>query len=163
MYNRARVIASIDPFLAFRWQSLLYYCDKHNETLRLTPNAPEPPGVSTRRLRQTKCKLWTKMHMILEINGVNAEDRQNISSHTSADKAKSAIMALIRPYNLDTTVVQQILQLFQAYRNTRAYLRKEKKQWQDACASVFTVTDAAFVGQGTEGLRGPNRKHLPGA
>jgi superfamily II DNA or RNA helicase len=148
MYNRARVIAAINPFLAFRWQSLLYYCDKHNETLRLTPNAPEPPGVSTRRIRQSKCKLWTKMQMILEVNGVDSEDRQNIST---AERGKAAIMGLIRPYNLDSTIVHQILQLYQDYRNTRTYLRKEKKQWQDACASVFTVTDAAFVGQGTEG------------
>ena len=147
MYNRARVVASRDPLLAFKWQSLLYYCDKHNETLRLTPNAPEPPQTSSRRLRQEKCKLWTKLQLILEINGVPAQKRQFL--HRDG-RGKVQIINMTQPYNLEPSVVQEVLGLFYFYQKTRIYLRQKKKQWQTSCASVFTVTDSAYVGQGTE-------------
>ncbi len=146
MYNRLRVMKSRCPALGVIWQSLLYYSDKYHEGLRITPNTPEPRCINNKRLRWTKTIAYTRMMLILEYHG------HGLFRHgESFDLSREFICGLPRLFKdsdqpeLVKKIPELMLPLWRQYNRPNNHMRRKKKEWLDACASVFTLRDAEIV------------------
>ena len=141
MYNRLRVMKSKCPALGVIWQSLLYYSDKYHEGLRLTPDMPEPRCINNKRLRWTKTVAYSRMMLVLEFHGLE----------TTTDMNREFICSLPRVLKnsehpeLVKKLPELLLPLFRQYNRPNNYMRRKKREWLDACASVFTMENAEIV------------------
>jgi SNF2 family DNA or RNA helicase len=150
MYNRLRVMKSRCPALGVMWQSLLYYSDKYHEGLRLTPDFPEPRCINNKRLRWTKTIAYSRMMLILEFHGLER----------TPDMGREFICSLPRVLKdsehpeLAKKLPDLLLPLFKQYNRPNTHMRKKKREWLDACASVFTMRDAEIVSYDGRGWSG---------
>ena len=156
MYNRLRVMKSRCPALGVIWQSLLYYSDKYHEGLRLTPDFPEPRCINNKRLRWTKTIAYTRMMLILEYHG--SQDDYPLASNVDIDR--EFICSLPRLFKncpnqeLVKKLPELMLPLWRQYSRPNNYMRRKKREWLDACASVFTLRDAEIVSYDGRGWTG---------
>ena len=150
MYNRLRVMKSRCPALGVIWQSLLYYSDKYHEGLRVTPDFPEPRCINNKRLRWTKTIAYSRMMLILEFHGLER----------TPDMGREFICSLPRQLKdseypeLVKKLPELLLPLLKQYNRPNTYMRKKKREWLDACASVFTMRDAEIVSYDGRGWSG---------
>jgi len=150
MYNRLRVMKSKCPALGVIWQSLLYYSDKYHEGLRLTPDIPEPRCINQKRLRWTKTVAWSRMRLILEYHGID-HNELTLDDDRLPGGARSFICGLPRRLknsahtDLVKNLPQLMLPLWKQFKRPNTSMRRKKRLWLDACASVFTMRDAEIV------------------
>jgi len=157
MYSNQRVSKTLDPSLGLIWQALLSYTDKYNEQLRLEPNTPEPKSINNRRIRWAKRKVWTKIRIMLVIHGVSEKIIQEIATVDpnvpGFSRSQYRVCKLIETHNVPKETIQEIQESRRILHEIRYYLQKKKTTWLNACSSVFTMRNAAYVQPGQENSR----------
>ncbi len=128
------------------WSSLLAYTDKNNGSLRVIPQIDPPPSPNTRRIRHARAKAWTKMNLILEINGVAPEDA------TSMLLGQEPIQEIMDVVGILPETVEELDIQLRIYDNARFHLRKEVLKWYGGCSSIFklktiSIRDGIFHGE----------------
>lgn len=134
-YSRLHIYGVENKNLANIWLSLLSYTDKYNEQLRLVPNIPQPKTINQQRQRHVKTKMWSKMILILEINGISADVSTQILTKPNA---RASICDLIQS-GVDSETVAELLDLFKNYSRPRDYLKQIKRKWTNGCKSMFSI------------------------
>lgn len=140
-YSRLHIYGVRNKALANIWLSLLNYTDKYNEQLRIEPNMPQPKSINQLRQRHVKTKMWSKMVLILEINGIPSYTTSNM---LSSPNARAGICKLIEK-DVDNETVSDLLELFKNYSRPRDYLKRLKRRWTNGCKSLFFIENGSFV------------------
>ena len=107
-YSRLHIYGVQKKELANIWLSFLHYTDKYNEQLRIEPDMPQPKSINQQRQRHVKTKMWSKMILILEINGIPSHESSQL---LATPNARASICELIQR-GIDNDTVSDLLELF---------------------------------------------------
>ena len=124
--------------LASIWYSFLSFLDKKDNALRITPKLPEPCFPDGQAIRHLKTKLWTKMILIMEIEGI--QKVQAYDALQSPLDSRAAICNL----GMSEHSTEQILMLNTAFNSPKESLLKKRKEWLDGCTTMFKIKDPYF-------------------
>ena len=139
-YSRLHIYGVQKKELANIWLSFLHYTDKYNEQLRIEPDMPQPKSINQQRQRHVKTKMWSKMILILEINGIPSHESSQL---LATPNARASICELIQR-GIDNETVSDLLELFKNYSRPRDYLKRLKRNWTNGCKSIFSVENGSF-------------------
>lgn len=138
IFSRSHCHLVENKALASLWYSFLCFLDKKHNTLRITPEFPEPPRFpDSQAVRHMKTKMWTKMILIMEIEGI--PKNQAHDALLSAD-SRTAICGL----GMSERSTEHILALNIAFHSPREQLIKKRKEWLDGCTAMFKIKEPHF-------------------
>ena len=137
MFSRSHCHLVENKALASLWYSFLCFLDKKHNTLRITPDFPEPRFPDSQAVRNLKTKMWTKMILIMEIEGI---PKQRAHDALLSDDARTAICGL----GMTERSTEHILALNVVYNAPREHLLKKRKEWLDGCTAMFKIKDPKF-------------------
>ena len=131
LYDFVRIRLCKNPNLGYLWKSIFSTSDKYDEKLKITPLSDEPDPVSNINIEKIRHQSFSKIYMITEICDISREDFHfpNILQNYNQS------LADINKLEIEEYIKKDLISLVKKYSKPKKYIRKQRKRWNDGCAS----------------------------
>lgn len=131
LYDFPRIRLCKNPNLGYLWKSIFSSSDKYDERLKISPLCIEPDPVSNMNVERIRLQSWTKILMIIEICNISQVDFNFPVILQNYNQS----MADINKLELEDYAKKELIKMVKRYCKTKKYIRKQRKRWNDGCAS----------------------------